>query len=57
MSSEVLNNYSIKIELPDGSSIIDRQLASTKWHAIEKSFVRYSSKQSDRTKYSIKSKY
>ena len=51
MPSEALLNYSIVIVLPNGSTITDRQLACSIYHAIEKSFTVNSCKQMDRSKY------
>ena len=54
MSTEVHYNFSIKIILPDGTIITDRQLAVSTYHAIDKSITRYGDKQSDRSKYTAK---
>ena len=44
-------NFTVEIKLPSGLIITDKQMAVSKWHAIDKAFTKYSDKQSDRTKY------
>ncbi|MHA2401955.1 MAG: hypothetical protein ACXADH_03105 [Candidatus Kariarchaeaceae archaeon] len=49
--SEPYYNFSVKIKLPSGEFITSRELAHTKWHAVDKAYTKYSDHQPDRQKY------
>lgn len=51
---EPLISYTYAIELPDGTHQIDRTLAYTEYHAMEKAYAKYSHLQGDRKKYLVK---
>jgi len=51
MSLELHLSHTIRIELPNGEHIMDKQLAVSQWHAVEKSMTKYMHLQSNRSKY------
>lgn len=53
-SEEQIKDFTVTIELPDGSETAVRQLAYTTWHAMDKVYYQYCNEQSDRSKYSAK---